>query len=47
MLQAIQQHYLRSYYFKPEIIRGQALFRGGQSNKELAEAYEIYFMQLQ
>ena len=34
------------HYFKPEIIRGQALFRGGQSSNELAEAYEIYFMQL-
>jgi LmbE family N-acetylglucosaminyl deacetylase len=32
------------YYFKPEIIRGQATFRGGQSNKELAEAFEIYLM---
>ena len=34
------------HYFKPEIIRGQALFRGGQSSNELAEAYEIYFMQM-
>lgn len=32
------------YYFKPEILRGQAAFRGGQSNKALAEAFEIYFM---
>ena len=34
------------YYFKPEIIRGQAAFRGGQSNKGLAEAYEVYSMHL-
>jgi N-acetylglucosamine malate deacetylase 1 len=34
------------YYFEPELIRGQALFRGGQSNHSLAEAFEIYFMQM-
>ena len=34
------------YYFKPEIISGQAAFRGGQSNKVLAEAFEIYLMHL-
>ena len=34
------------YYFGSELIRGQALFRGGQSNHPLAEAFEIYFMQL-
>lgn len=34
------------YYFKPEIIRGQACFRGGQSNKGLAEAFEVYFMNI-
>ena len=33
-----------AYYFKPEIIRGQALFRGGQCGRELAEAFEIYTM---
>jgi N-acetylglucosamine malate deacetylase 1 len=32
------------YYFKPEILRGQAYFRGGQSNKKLAEAFEVYFL---
>ena len=32
------------YYFKPEIVRGQAYFRGGQGNKELAEAFEVYFL---
>lgn len=34
------------YYFKPEIIRGQACFRGGQSNRGFAEAFEIYHMNL-
>ncbi len=34
------------YYFGAELIRGQALFRGGQSNHPLAEAYEIYSMQM-
>jgi N-acetylglucosamine malate deacetylase 1 len=34
------------YYFKPEIIRGQAAFRGGQSNNNLAEAFEVYLMHI-
>ena len=33
------------YYFKPEIIKGQARFRGGQCGKELAEGFEVYCMQ--
>jgi LmbE family N-acetylglucosaminyl deacetylase len=34
------------YYFDKELIRSISVFRGGQSNKRLAEAYEIYFMYL-
>ncbi|MBT4979189.1 MAG: hypothetical protein HOL51_28305 [Gemmatimonadetes bacterium] len=33
------------YYFKADIIEGQARFRGGQCGRELAEAFEIYCMQ--
>ncbi len=33
------------YYFKTEIIEGQARFRGGQCGREFAEAFEVYFMQ--
>jgi LmbE family N-acetylglucosaminyl deacetylase len=34
------------YYFDPEIIRAQARFRGGQCNRQWAEAFEVYFMHL-
>lgn len=33
------------YYFKADIIEGQARFRGGQCGRELAEAFEVYCMQ--
>lgn len=33
------------YYFKADIIEGQARFRGGQCGRELAEAFELYSMQ--
>ena len=33
------------YYFKGDIIEGQARFRGGQCGREMAEAFEVYSMQ--
>lgn len=34
------------YYFDEELIKSICIFRGGQSGKKLAEAYELYFSHL-
>ena len=31
------------YYFNENLIRSAAMFRGGQCNREFAEAYELYY----
>lgn len=41
-----QQSQSAGYYFHPEVLRSICTFRGGQSGKRLAEAYEIDFYHL-